>query len=64
MLVERLTKRVTHTILQRHLDRLHQPMGVAEGLGYTGKTRLLTDAALAQVTMFRLLEPLRLSGGR
>lgn len=48
-IVEKLTKRVTHTNLERHLDRLHQLMRVAEDLGYTGKTRLITYTKLAQV---------------
>ncbi|SFP08000.1 tyrosine-type recombinase/integrase [Tranquillimonas alkanivorans] len=49
MLAERLTKRVTHTNLERHLDRLHQMLREAEKkLGYAGKTKLLTYAELAK----------------
>lgn len=64
VLIERRTKRVTHPTFERHMDRLHQLMRVAEGLGYTGTTRLLTDTSLVQVMIFRLLKPLNLFGGR
>ncbi|SPF78092.1 hypothetical protein PRI8871_00683 [Pseudoprimorskyibacter insulae] len=48
-LAELLTIRVTHTNLERHLDRLHQILRTAaENAGFNGKTKLMTYSALSK----------------
>ncbi|WP_306131192.1 tyrosine-type recombinase/integrase [Roseivivax marinus] len=48
-LAQQLTTRVTHTNLERHLDRLHQLLRLIESrAGYTGRTKLLSYSELSR----------------